>query len=171
MGILWTKLRIKLTICYWYLKAIGCKIVQPFQFASALIKRYRELRDIEEGPGDVWEKHARYLNLKDSDEFKKKRTDFFVLKTKCIGVFSRASISALIPEEQQEAKICFETDKKELVSLINQICAYPEINFDAEIKSRILSWEYGVIEQEELFAWTEETLQYINTLDILNQDN
>lgn len=171
------KLRGTCSICWLDLKILWCKVrPQPFQIASACIKRYFELRKIDKESKDGWEKHIKIKELEGNDKLELRRTQFDALKIQLISAFLKTSIYAescdrlkeLTNEVVEDSRKEFQKNKEELVSLLEKFCEYEEITFDEKMKSGIISWEFVKFEtQEELIKWIESFSKYICTLDII----
>jgi len=169
------KLRGKFFICRLQLKIFCSKITEPFQAAIARIKLYLELRKIDKESKDRWERHVKIREIDGKNELKFRRNQFNLLKTQLIGVFFRTCICAGChaglqeqPNEVDNFRKEFQKNKEELVGLLEKLCNYDEITFDEEIKSGIVSWEFGKFKtQEELTNWEKSFSEYICTLDII----
>lgn len=164
------KLRMKCLIIGLRFKNSISKITKPFQIFIELIKRYWTLRKIHKESNNGWEEHLKLRELERKDELAQRKNQFRLLKIQFIGVFFRTAICSELPEQLNEVDDYpqkFQENKEELISLLEKLCDYDEINFDAEIKSAIISWDFGKFKtKEQLANWMKIFSDYICTLDI-----
>jgi len=169
------KLRMGFFIFRLLLMSLVAKIKAPFQIAIELTKRYLALRKIDKESKDGWERYVKRRELERKDELALRREQFQLLKIQLIGAFFRTGIFARIcvalqeqPNEVDDPRKDFQTNKEELVALLEKLCNYDEITFDEKIKSAIISWDFETFEtQEELTNWGNSFSKYICTLDIV----
>lgn len=175
MGDMMAKFRMRFSILRLRLKFFWSEITTPFRIVTAYVKRYSELKKIDEESEDRWERHVKKRALEQKDEQELRRSQFFLKKTQVVGTFFRTSMNASCYFQYQENTTDFESyraeffkKKAELVRLINELEEYPEITFDEEFKKAIADWEFDQFEtQEEMGAWLKRFSEYIPTLDII----